>query len=129
MESWKMRVHGRPQPPFYFHREVGPPWGHSISTYALNWLKFDPPSPLVRTRTLDTHPPFCVRILGCLTPPPISKRKFLDIQNDGERLCKHSREIKMITSHVFHKKFIILFKQNSIILEQGLSNSFGPRAT
>ena len=25
MESWKMRVHGRPQPPFYFHREVGPP--------------------------------------------------------------------------------------------------------
>ena len=48
--------------------------GHSISTYALNWLKSDPPSPLVRTRTLDTHPPFAY-ILLVVDPPPPSLKK------------------------------------------------------
>ena len=53
-------------------------------------------------------------------PPPISNRNFLDIQNHREGLFMHSRDMKMITTNIFHGKSIILFKQNSIILEQGM---------
>ena len=104
--------------------------GHSISTYAPKWLKFDPPSPLVRTRTLDTHPLLLRTYSWLFNPPPhISKRNFLDIQNQGEGHFMHSRDTKIITTDIFQEKSIILFKQNCIILEQGVSNSFGPRAT
>ena len=33
----------------------------------------------------------------------------------------------MITTDIFQEKSIILFKQNCIILEQGVSNSFDPK--
>ena len=96
------------------------------------WLKFGPLSPsyahvrLIRTHLLRTY-----SWLSDSPPPPhlISKSKSLDIQNHGEGLLGHSRDMKIITKNVVHEKSIILFKQNSIVLDQGVSNAFGPKIT